>query len=52
MTDKPRVWKAGHDCWAVTTSYYCQELDEAMHTIGLFRTWGEAIRYATNKENQ
>lgn len=43
---KPRVRKAGHDCWAVTTSYYCQELGETMYTIGLFRTWAEAMQYA------
>lgn len=52
MTDKPRVWKAGHNCWAVTTTYYCEELGETMHTTRLLRTWQQAIRYATNQENQ
>ncbi|MDC7116140.1 hypothetical protein [Corynebacterium amycolatum] len=46
MTDKPRVWKAGHDCWAVTTTYYCEELDQLMYTTRLLRTWGEAMQDA------
>lgn len=46
MPTKPRVRKAGRDCWAVTTSYYCQELDETMYTTRLFRTWQQAIQFA------
>lgn len=46
MTPKPRVRKAGQNCWAVTTSYYCQELGETMHTTRLLRTWREAMQFA------
>lgn len=49
---KPRVRKAGRDCWAVTTSYYCQELDQMMYTTRLLRTWDEAINHATQKEQR
>lgn len=49
MQTKTRIQKAGHNCWAVTTDYYCQELDETMHTIGLFRTWHEAMQYLSEK---
>ena len=52
MTTKPRVRKAGRDCWAVTTSYYCQELDQMMYTTRLLRTWREAMQHAAQKENQ
>lgn len=52
MPTKPRVWKAGHDCWAVTDDYFCEELDQLMYTTRLLRTWQQAIRYATNQENQ
>ena len=52
MPTKPRAWKAGHDCWAVTTTYYCEELGETMHTTYLFRTWKQAINHATQKESQ
>lgn len=50
--NKSRVRKAGKDCWAVTNDYFCEELGETMHTTYLFRTWKQAIRYATQKENQ
>ena len=49
---RPRVWKAGHNCWAVTTDYYSEELGEMVYTTRLLRTWREAINYATNQENQ
>lgn len=49
---KPRVWKAGQNCWAVTTTYYCEELDQLMYTTRLLRTWQQAIRHATQKESQ
>lgn len=52
MPTKPRAWKAGQNCWAVTTSYYCQELGQLMYTTRLLRTWREAINHATQKENQ
>lgn len=44
--NKPRIWKPGKWNWAVTTSYYCQELDQLMYTTRLLRTWGEAMQYA------
>ena len=50
MTTKPRVRKAGRDCWAVTTSYYCQELGQMMYTTYLFRTWGEAMQYVGDQQ--
>lgn len=50
MTDKPRVWKAGHNCWAVTTSYYCKELDQLMYTTRLLRTWREAMQHAQKEQ--
>lgn len=50
MTTKPRVRKAGRDCWAVTTSYYCEELGETMYTTYLFRTWGEAMQHAQKEQ--
>ncbi|MCQ9168596.1 hypothetical protein JY504_00865 [Corynebacterium amycolatum] len=50
MPTKPRVWKAGHDCWAVTDDYFCEELNQLMCTTRLLRTWEEAIRYATQQE--
>lgn len=43
---RPRVWKAGHNCWAVTTTYYCEELGEMVYTTRLFTTWQQAINYA------
>lgn len=52
MTNKPRVWKAGHNCWAVTDDYYCEELDQMMYTTRLLRTWKQAINYVTQKESQ
>lgn len=51
MTTKPRVRKAGRDCWAVTTSYYCPELGQMMYTTRLLRTWQQAMQYV-QKENQ
>lgn len=47
---KPRVRKAGHDCWAVTTSYYCQELDQLMYTTRLLRTWQQAMQYVQKEQ--
>ena len=49
---KPRVWKTGRDCWAVTTDYFCEELNQMMYTTRLLRTWQQAINYATQQENQ
>ena len=49
---RPRVWKAGHECWAVTNDYYCEELNQRMYTTRLLRTWQQAINHATQKENQ
>lgn len=50
MTNKPRVRKAGHDCWAVTDDYFCEELDQMMYTTYLFRTWGEAMQFAQKEQ--
>ena len=50
MPTKPRVRKAGHDCWAATTSYYCEELGETMHTTYLFRTWKQAMQFAQKEQ--
>lgn len=52
MTDKPRVWKAGQNCWAVTDDYFCEELDQTMYTTRLLQTWQQAINYVTDQENQ
>lgn len=46
MPTKPRIRKAGQDCWAVTTDYYCEELGEMVYTTRLFTTWQQAINYA------
>ena len=46
---RPRVWKAGHNCWAVTDDYFCEELGETMHTTRLLRTWQQAITYAVEE---
>lgn len=45
MTNKPYVCKEGHDCWSVTHPCYCEELDETIHTVTMFRTWREAMQY-------
>lgn len=45
MPTKPRVWKAGQDCWAVTDDYFCEELGQTMYTVTMFRTWREAMQY-------
>ena len=50
MTTKPRVRKAGHNCWAVTDDYFCEELGETMYTTYLFRTWGEAMQFAQKEQ--
>ncbi len=42
---RPRVWKAGQDCWAVTDDYFCEELDQMIYTTRLLRTWREAMQY-------
>ncbi|MDU3111448.1 hypothetical protein [Corynebacterium sp.] len=49
MTDKPRVWKAGQNCWAVTDDYFCEELGETMNTVTMFRTWQQAINYVAEE---
>ena len=51
MTDKPRVWKAGHNYWAVTTTYYCEELGETMCAVATFPTWREAVSYANRNSD-
>lgn len=43
---KPRVWKAGHECWVAANRYYCEELGEKMYTIMMFRTWRQAMQCA------
>ena len=52
MTPKPRVRKAGQNCWAVTDDYFCEELGQMMYTTYLFRTWDEAMQHATQKEQR
>ena len=49
---RPRVRKAGNDCWAVTDDYFCEELNEMVYTTRLLRTWQQAINHATQKESQ
>lgn len=43
--NKPRIWKPGKWNWAVSHPYYCQELDQLMYSIAVFRTWHEAMQY-------
>lgn len=52
MTNKPRVWKAGHECWAVTDDYFCEELGQMIYTTRLLRTWQQAINHATKEETR
>lgn len=50
MPTKPRVWKAGNGCWAVTDDYFCEELGQMMYTTRLLRTWGEAMQHAQKEQ--
>ena len=50
MPTKPRVRKAGHDCWAVTDGYYCEELDQMIYTTRLLRTWQQAMQHAQKEQ--
>ena len=50
MPTKPRVRKAGHDCWAVADGYYCEELDQMIYTTRLLRTWREAMQHAQKEQ--
>lgn len=50
MPTKPRVRKAGQNCWAVTDDYYCEELGETMYTTRLFRTWQQAMQFAQKEQ--
>ena len=50
MTTKPRVRKAGQNCWAITDDYFCEELDQMMYTTYLFRTWREAMQHAQKEQ--
>ncbi len=43
---KPRIRKAGQNCWAVTTFHYSEELGETICTVATFPTWREALNYA------
>lgn len=47
---RPRVWKAGHECWAVTNDYYCEELNQRMYTTRLLRTWQQAMQFAQKEQ--
>lgn len=49
---KPRIQKAGQDCWAVTDDYFCEELCEMVYTTRLLRTWQQAINHATKEETR
>lgn len=50
MQTKTRIQKAGHDCWAVTTDYFCEELNQMMYTTRLLRTWQQAMQYAREQQ--
>lgn len=48
---RPCVWKFDYVSWAVTTTYYCEELGETMCTVATFPTWREAVSYANGNSD-